>query len=92
MFRFLKYRNDWVQVWNDDANWHSGNPSETTGRCWYMIDWSESRGKFRLRTSGKLPSQHGYYKVALDKLTKLNLDVLNDISSVRDKKLKSLGI
>ena len=45
MFRFLKYRNDWVQVWNDDANWHSGNPNETTGRCWYMIDWSESRGK-----------------------------------------------
>lgn len=91
MFQRLIKKNDWVQIWNTSGVWKDTH-GDTTGRCHYMIDWSESRGKFRLRISGRNPEDHGLYEVALDTLTKLNLAQINDPARIRDEKLKQLGI
>ena len=91
MFKFLTYRRDWIQVWNACGLWVNDS-GETTSRCHFMIDWSESRHRYRLRVSGLFPRKHGYYKEALGTLTKLNVELLTDVSSDRDRKLKLLGI
>ena len=82
---------DWVQVWSSVGSWTNPDGS-LLNRCQFMIDWSESRNSFRLRIDGHMPKTHKLYEEALNKLNKLNLDLINDISYKRDRKLRDLGI
>lgn len=89
MFSFIKKR-DWIQIWNISGTWTSSG--RTVSHCHFMIDWSESRHKFRLRVDGDDPKSHSLYGDALETLTKLNRQLFNDPQIQRDKKLKELGI
>ena len=84
-------KNDWTQIWNDTGIWTDSN-NQKIGQCFFMIDFSPSRNQFRIRVEGRNPKEHSRYEVALNTLSKLNLDNINDPARVRDEKLKQLGI
>lgn len=88
---FLFKKNDWIQVWNSSAKWVDGN-NNIISHVHYMIDYSPSRSKYRLRGEGRNHKEHGFYGEALSMLTQFNLELLNDPQKVRHDKLKKLGI
>lgn len=62
---------DWTQIWNKSGAWT--NNEQIIDYCHYIIEFSKKRNKYRLRTVGFNTKNHEYYKIALDKLTELNL-------------------
>ncbi len=71
LFRKLFPLNDWQTVWHKQATWmDEGNP---VAYCNYTIQFSESRGKFRLIDEGHLPRDHGYRSKAIEILRELEI-------------------
>jgi hypothetical protein len=92
MWKLLKlfgiYPKDWVQLWTGQGIWKYQGVN--TDYSYYHIDWSESRGEFRLRCSGVDPLKHPYYYEANKVLNKLNIDNMSDPQVIRDKKIDEL--
>ena len=71
--------NDWKVVWAESAVWTRTSRSEFTNsnnswdeNCFYIIEYSESRNKYRLKTSGYKPKDHIFYGDVLKTLAQFN--------------------
>jgi hypothetical protein len=69
--------NDWIIVWVGNDKWDMvdmyGNERGFQKHCFYKIEFSKSRNKLRLETSGLDPKKHPFYFEALKKLSELQM-------------------
>lgn len=72
--------NDWTPVWSENAYWNIANvlrpifDDVITRRqeCFYVIEHSKSRKRYRITTEGYKPKEHRYYGHVLKTLTEYN--------------------
>lgn len=71
-------KNDWMTIWAESATWNVNRNQTGSGieYAFYEIQYSKSRDRYRLETSGLVPKEHAFYKEALTELAKMNKKVL----------------
>lgn len=69
--------NDWTLRWSHMGVWRiTTDFGKEYRKCFYMIEYSFCRQKFRLKTSGYCPKTNTEYKTALRVLSQLNSELI----------------
>ena len=66
--------NDWKTVWSDYGIWDIKDEifGDVKKKCFFKIEYSKSRNKYKIKTEGYDAKGHSQYGVTLQKLVEFN--------------------
>ena len=82
LLKLIFFGNDWMTIWSDSGSWdiyYATGDTTYNESCFWEIQYSKIRNKYRLKESGYEPNSHSGKKAALAELVRLNLQLKGEV-------------